>query len=280
MKSPKNAQVMRVLVKTTMMMTKMWGQTIILLKTELVIMNSPPHQEAFQAQAKASKLPPSAPPTHPEVLPKTMHQNKEDRRVSEASSRSQGTTSSKTVMDYEGLIGTGQGKSSAAKDQRLQEMTAKLKAMEKKSEQLEQRDRRSTALLAFARENPEALIQENSTKGNKKRASSENTDDLTNEEDDEDDEEDGDSDEDASVVEKTKAKPDKDMVAFGNSAIVSVFPDQEGENTDDLTNEEDTATVMKMPRWSKKRRRNRTKTWLRLETRPSLAFSDQEVHQH
>ena len=142
--------------------------------------------------------------------------------MSEASSRNLGTTTSKTVLDYKDRLARSQ-KNNAAKDQRLQEMTAKLREMEEKTEKLELRDRQTTAALAYARENPEALIPKNSTKGNKKRASSEKSDDLTDEEDDEDNEEDDDSDEDASVVEKVKAKRDKDMVQFGNSAVITVF---------------------------------------------------------
>ena len=177
---------------------------------ELEIMNSPVKKRPSKTKntqqvTSVSSTDSTGSPTN------DMRKNKEDRRVSEASSRSLGTTTSKTVLDYKDRLARSQ-KNNAAKDQRLQEMTAKLREMEEKTEKLELRDRQTTAALAYARENPEALIPKNSTKGNKKRASSEKSDDLTDEEDDEDNEEDDDSDEDASVVEKVKAKRDKDMV--------------------------------------------------------------------
>ena len=188
---------------------------------ELEIMNSPP--EKRPSKTKKTQQVTSVSSTDSTGSPTNdMRENKENRRVSEASSRNLGTTTSKTVLDYKDRLARSQ-KNNAAKDQRLQEMTAKLREMEEKTEKLELRDRQTTAALAYARENPEALIPKNSTKGNKKRASSEKSDDLTDEEDDEDNEEDDDSDEDASVVEKVKAKRDKDMVPFGNSAVISVF---------------------------------------------------------
>ena len=139
--------------------------------TELEIMNSPPEKrpskpKKTQQVTSVSSTDSSGSP------PNDMRQNKEDQRVSEASSRSLGTTISRTVMDMKDRLERAK-KSSAAKDARLQEMTAKLRAIEKKTEQLELRDRQTTAALAYARQNPEALIQGNSTKGNKKRASTE-----------------------------------------------------------------------------------------------------------